>query len=215
MNIAVIGSTGFVGSSITQELVNRHHSVLGISRNITESDLPNLVNISVDIADTQKLADAIKASDVVVSAYNAGWSNPNLYEDFIKGSQVIQAAVKLANVPRFIVIGGAGTLFTSEGHQIVDTPDFPKEIYPGASAARDYFNLLKLETELDWVHFSPAIEMHPGINTGRTGQYRLGTDTPVINSDNRSILSVQDLAVVIADEIENPKHHQQRFTAAY
>ena len=33
--------------------------------------------------------------------------------------------------------------------------------------------------------------------------------------NQRSILSVEDLAVVIADEVENPKHHQIRFTAAY
>ena len=31
----------------------------------------------------------------------------------------------------------------------------------------------------------------------------------------KGILSGEDLAVVIADEVENPKHHQIRFTAAY
>lgn len=215
MNIAVIGTTGFVGSSITQELVAREHSVLGIARNINDSITTNLVNLSVDIADTQKLADALKASDVVVSAFNAGWTNPNIYDDFLQGAKVIQEAVKLADVKRFIVIGGAGSLHTPEGTQLVDTPDFPKEYYPGASAARDYFNYLKQETDLDWVFFSPAIEMHQGITTGRTGQYRLGNEAPVFDQNQRSILSVQDLAVVIADEIENPKHHQQRFTAAY
>ena len=37
------------------------------------------------------------------------------------------------------MIGGAGTLFNSDNIQIVDTPDFPDFIYPGASAVRDYF----------------------------------------------------------------------------
>ncbi|MNE77210.1 hypothetical protein D3C80_1735080 [compost metagenome] len=57
--------------------------------------------------------------------------------------------------------------------------------------------------------------MHPGITTGRTGKYRLGTDSPVFNEEGRSILSGEDVAVVLADEVENPKHHQVRFTAAY
>ena len=47
--------------------------------------------------------------------------------------------------------------------------------------------------------------MHPGITTGRTGQYRLGNETPVFDENHRSILSVEDLAFVIADEIENQR----------
>ena len=76
-------------------------------------------------------------------------------------------------------------------------------------------NIIKDEKKLDWAFFSPAFEMHQGITTGRTGKYRLGSDTSVLDENQRSILSVEDLAVVIADETENPKHHQVRFTAAY
>lgn len=216
MKIAVIGATGFVGKSITNELTNRNHTVTGIARNVTPADQPNLTMVSVDILNSRELAETLKGNDVVVSAFNAGWENPNLYNDFIAGSKAIQEAVKLAGVERYIVIGGAGSLYVAENLQAVDTPDFPKEIYPGASAARDYLNLLKEEeNELDWVFFSPAFEMHQGITTGRTGKYRLGKDTPVFDENNRSVLSVEDLAVVIADEVEQPKHHKTRFTAAY
>jgi len=37
----------------------------------------------------------------------------------------------------------------------------------------------------------------------------------VFDAEHRSRLSVEDLAVVIADELENPQHIRQRFTAAY
>ena len=116
---------------------------------------------------------------------------------------------------RFIVIGGAGSLFTAEGIQVVDTANFPAEIKAGATAARDYLNIIKEEKDLDWTVFSPALETHPGITTGRTGTYRLGTDYPVVNEEGRSILSGEDVAVVIADEIEAPKHQKKRFTASY
>ena len=86
---------------------------------------------------------------------------------------------------------------------------------PGAKAARDYFNILKDEKDLDWVFFSPAMDMHQGITTGRTGKYRLGKDHPVMDEEGNNVLSGEDLAVVIADEVEHPRHHQQRFTAAY
>ncbi|HET6999996.1 MAG TPA: NAD(P)H-binding protein [Puia sp.] len=215
MKVAVIGATGFVGTHITNELVSRNHEVLGISREAKVSDKKNLTFIKSDVLNVNELVKAIKGYDVVVSAFNPGWTNPNIYDDYLKGAQSIQQAVKLAGVKRYIVIGGAGSLFVAEGLQAVDTPDFPAEIKAGASAARDYYNIVKKEKDLNWTVFSPALEMHPGITTGRKGKYRLGTDYPVFNEEGRSLLSGEDVAVVIADEIEAPKHQKKRFTAAY
>lgn len=215
MKIAVIGTTGFVGKNITNELTNRNHSVTGISRNVETQDNANLTTVSADVTDVNKLAEILKGNDVVVSAFNAGWENPNIYNDYLIGSKAIQEAVKLAGAKRYIVIGGAGSLYVAEGIQAVDTPEVPEEFREGGKASRDYLNILKSETELDWVFFSPPFEMHPHIKTGRTGKYRIGTDSPVFNDEKISMLSVEDLAVVIADEIENQQHNQQHFTAAY
>jgi putative NADH-flavin reductase len=213
MKIALLGATGFVGSNILNELKQRGHEITAIARNPKTDASINWVK--ADISNIDELSKILAGNDAVISAYNAGWENPNLYDDFLSGSKAIQQAVKQSGVKRFITIGGAGSLFVAPGLQAVDTPDFPKEFYAGATAARDYLNILREEKDLDWAFFSPAFEMHPGITIGRTGKYRLGLENPVFDADNRSILSAQDLAVVIADETENPKHHQQRFTAAY
>lgn len=213
MKIALIGATGFVGSNILNELSNRNHQVTAIARNPKEDSNANWV--SADIFDTNALAEILKGHDAVISAYNPGWANPNIYNDSVNGSKSIQEAVKKSGVKRFITIGGAGSLYIAPNLQLIDTPEFPKEIFDGANAARKYLEIIKEEKDLDWAFFSPAIEMHQGITTGRTGKYRLGLENPVFNEEQRSILSGEDLAVVIADEIENPKHHQVRFTAAY
>lgn len=213
MKVAIIGATGFVGSHILNEIANRNHEITAIARNPKTSE--NAKWVQADVFNTDDLANALKGNDVVVSAYNPGWTNPNIYDDFIAGSKAIQEAVKKSGVKRYITIGGAGSLFVAPNLQAVDTPDFPKEYHAGATAARDYLNIIKDEKELDWAFFSPAFEMHQGITTGRTGKYRLGLDTPVFDDNQRSILSGEDLAVVIADEVETPKHHQVRFTAAY
>lgn len=213
MKIALIGATGFVGSNILNELSSRNHQITAIARNPKTGSNANWV--AADIFATDTLAEILKGNDVVINAYNPGWANPNIYDDFINGSKSIQEAVKKSGVKRFITIGGAGSLFVAPNLQAVDTPDFPKEYHAGATAARDYLNILKDEKELDWAFFSPAFEMHQGITTGRTGKYRLGLENPVFDENQRSILSGEDLAVVIADEAENSKHHQIRFTAAY
>lgn len=215
MKIAIIGATGFLGSLLVKEFANREHEITAISRNPSEDVPENVSTVKADIYDTSALADILKGHDAVVSAYNPGWTNPNIYDDFMKGAASIQEAVKQSGVKRYITVGGAGSLFVAPGVQAVDGPDFPAEIYPGASAARDYLNIIKEEKDLDWVFFSPAFEMHQGITTGRTGNYRLGLENPVFDENNRSIMSGEDVAVVLADEVESPKHHQQRFTAAY
>lgn len=215
MKVAIIGATGFLGASLVKEFSSRGHEVTAISRNPHQTETYNVKTVSADVFDTDALAGVLTGNDVVVSAYNPGWTNPNIYDDAIAGSKAIQAAVKKAGVKRFIYIGGAGSLYVAPNLQLIDTPEFPAEYKAGASAARDYLNILKEEQELDWAFFSPAIEMHQGITTGRTGKYRLGLDNPVFDGDGRSILSGEDVAVVIADEAENPKHHKQRFTAAY
>ncbi|ADY53017.1 dihydrodipicolinate reductase [Pseudopedobacter saltans DSM 12145] len=215
MKVAIIGATGFVGSSLVKEAVNRDLTVGAIARNIDKIVNNEVAKIAIDVNNEKELADKLKGYDVVVSAFNAGWTNPNIYDDFLAGSKAIQQAVKDAGIKRLIVIGGAGSLYVADNVQAVDTPDFPAAFKSGASAARDYLNILKQEKDLDWVFFSPAFEMNPGITTGRTGKYRLGKDHPVFDENNASRLSVEDLAVVIFDEVQKPKHHRERFTAAY
>ncbi len=216
MNIAIIGATGFVGKQLVAEALERGHEVTAIARNVSALTAGNgLTPVQADVTDVPALAAALKGSDMVLSAYNAGWDNPELYNDFIAGSKAIQQAVKEAGVKRLLVVDGAGSLYVAPGVQLVDSPDFPEAYKAGATAARDYLDLLKDEQELDWTFFSPAIEMHPGITTGRTGQYRTALENPVFDADQHSRLSVEDLAVALLDETETPKHIRQRFTAAY
>ncbi len=216
MKVALIGATGFVGSKILSELINRNHQVTAIVRNpeaLTENE--NVVAKKVDVLDIDALADAVKGHDVVVSAYNAGWTNPSIYDEFLKGSEAIQEGVKKSGVKRFIVMGGAGSLYVADGMQLVDSQDFPEEWKAGALAARDYLNIIKKEQDLDWTFISPAIEMHQGTSGERKGTYRTGLETPVFDENNRSVISAEDVAVAIVDEVEQPKHIKERFTVAY
>ena len=68
---------------------------------------------------------------------------------------------------------------------------------------------------LDWTFFSPAIEMHQGTAGVRKGIYRTDLENPVFDDDGRSVLSVEDVAVALVDELENNQFMKQRFTAAY
>nr|WP_197486644.1 NAD(P)-dependent oxidoreductase [Mucilaginibacter sp. L294] len=212
MKIAIIGATGFVGPELVKEAVLRGYEVTAIARNTDKVEkAAGVTAVSADVNDVDALASALSGHDAVISSFNAGWTNPNLYNDFLKGSKNIQEATKKAGVKRYITIGGAGSLFI-DGKQLVDSPQFPKEYYPGASSARDYLTELRKEDELDWTFVSPAINLHPG---ERTNKFRLGTESPVFTAEGKSDISTADLAVAIFNELENNQFIKARFTAGY
>lgn len=213
--VAVIGATGFVGTQVVKELETRGYFVDAIVRDASKVEQKeNVVAKSIDVNNIDDLAEALKGNDAVINTFNAGWTNPNLYNDFLNGSKNIEKAVEKSGVKRFITVGGAGSLFI-DGNQLVDGSDFPADIKSGATAARDYLNEIKKNETLDWTFFSPAIEMHPGTAGIRTGKYRTSLESPVFDENGRSILSVEDVAVALVDELEQNNHIRERFTAAY
>jgi uncharacterized protein len=214
MKIALTGATGFVGTAVLNEALNRGHRVTAIARNTSKIVITdnNLILKNADVYNTNELASVIAGNEAVISTFNSGWTNPNIYEDFIRGSESIQAATKKAGIKRLLIVGGAGSLEIKPGVQLVDTPEFPAEWKRGAQAARDYLNVLKKETDVDWTFLSPAIMLHPG---ERTGNFRLGTDQPVFDDNGKCEISVEDLAVALLDELEKSQFVKRRFTLGY
>jgi len=212
--VALIGASGYVGSAVLNELLHRGYKLLALVRHPEKITIKNehLEVKRCDVLDEASLENAISGIDIVVSAYNAGWTNPNLYDEFMNGAKHIISACKKANIQQLFVIGGAGSLYISPGLQGVDAPGFPAEWKPGALAARDFLKLLKSDHKLNWTFLSPSINMFPG---PRTGKYRTGLDEPVMNAEGKSEISVQDLSVAVADELENKKFTGKRFTVGY
>ncbi|WP_165042206.1 NAD(P)-dependent oxidoreductase [Dysgonomonas sp. ZJ709] len=215
MKVALIGATGFVGSHILKELLTRKHEVTAIARNTDKIDIVDdkLTVASVNVIDTDILTDVLKGNTIVISAFNAGWDNPNIYEDYLNGYESIQKAIRAANIRRFFVVGNSGTLYEG-GKQLVEADDFPTEMGQGAKASRDHFEKLRRETYLDWVYLAPPTDLNKEINTGRTGKFRLGRDEPIVREGVASI-SLEDLAMVVVDEVENRNNSRQQFTVGY
>jgi len=212
MKIALIGATGFVGSALVTELLQRGHQVTALARNPARLEpRANLGAKPLDAYDPDAVAAAVRGHDAVVSAFNPGWDDPALYDRFMKGSQSIVAGVEQSGVKRLLVVGGAGSLFVAPGVQLVDTPEFPAEWKQGALAARELLTRMRQEQELEWTFLSPAIMLEPG---PRTGRYRSGTESPLMNGDQPGRISVADLAVALVDELEAPQHVRARFTVA-
>ena len=217
-NVLLIGATGFVGSALLNELLNRGHQVTAIVRDAKKVKVQNenLTYVEADATDPAQLATIAKGMDAVISAYNPGWANPRLYEDTLENYPKIVEGVKQAGVRRLLIVGGAGTLFVAPGVRLIDTGTLPSEWIPGVKSLGEfYLNTLMKEQDIDWIFFSPAGNLgnlQPGT---RTGKYRLGKDDMLFDEKGESFISVEDYAVAMVDELEQENHHKERFTAAY
>lgn len=214
-NVVLIGASGFVGTAILEELLNRGYCVTAVVRNPEKMMIRN-ANLSVvkaDVSDVNTLAAVCKGKDAVISAYNPGWANPDIYEETLKNYPLILEAVRKSGVKRLLCVGGAGTLFCAPGIRVVDSGAIPAEIMGGAKSLGEfYLNTLCNEKEIDWVFFSPAGSLEPG---KRTGKFRLGKDDLIVDETGKSHISVGDYVLAMVDELEQANHHRERFTIGY
>jgi hypothetical protein len=213
MKIAVIGASGQIGAFIRDEALARGHQVTAIVRHPEKIPVqnPRLHVVEADIL-KDKVDELVKGHDAVISAYNPGWKNPDMYNEQIEGYKRIISGVKESGIKRLLVVGGAGSLEVAPGMQVLDTTSFSEQVKKGVLATREVLYMLREEKELEWTFLSPPTSIKPG---ERTGHYRVGKDQLLKNKEGESKISTPDYAVAMLDELENRQHIRERFTVAY
>jgi putative NADH-flavin reductase len=212
MRIAIIGASGFIGSYVRDEALARGHDVTAIVRHpekITVQN-PHLTVVKADIL-KDKVEELVKGHDAVISAYSAGRSGNDIYNEQVEGYKAIIGGVKKSGIKRLLAVGGASTLEVTPGVELIDTMS-PERITQGMLATRQWLHMLRNEKELEWTFLSPAATIAPG---ERTGHYRLGKDQLVKDKEGESKISTQDYAMAMLDELERPQHVRERFTLGY
>jgi len=212
MKIAVFAAAGRIGSRIVNEALNRGHAVTAVLRHPENYTLihQHLKVAKADLFNSQDVETGAFDQDAVVSAYSPAKGIP--------ASTITEVAIPLINglkqahVKRLLIVGGAGSLEVSPGVQLVDTPDFPAEYKSVSLAHREALKLYQREKELNWTFVSPSAEIYPG---ERTGKFRTGTNQLLTDAQGRSHISMEDYAVAVIDEIENPMHIREVMTVGY
>ncbi len=207
MKIGVIGASGKAGNLIVKEAVGRGHEVTAIVRNEYTNNDQGVSILKKDIFNLT--AEDIKDFDILINAFGSAPGQEHLH---VEAGRVLIEILK--NVPKIklVVVGGAGSLFVNEEKtvRLMDTKDFPAEYKATAqSQGRNLEDLQKTEN-IKWTFISPAIFFNPAGK--RTGSYKAGKDNVIVNAKGESYISYADYAIAVLDEIENPKHVNQRFT---
>lgn len=211
-DIVVFGAGGTAGSRIAAEAVERGHRVTAaVRRPEAVGYLPAGVRtVTGDATSARSVRELAQDADVLVVAIGGG--ERELWRDAAR--TLVDTLRELPDPPRVIHVGGGSTLLTPKGTRYLDEPDFPEEYRDSAHGQADALEFYRSSADgVTWTYVSPPpLEFHPG---ERTGHYRTGTDHPVTDAQGRSVLTYEDLAVAIVDEIENPRFGNARFTVAY
>ena len=208
MKIAVLAANGKLGSLIVKEAVERGNDVTAIVRE--ENKTVAKKSIKKDILDLTE--NDLKDYDVVITAFGA-WTEDTLP---LHKTTVEHLANILANKnTRFLVVGGAGSLYTDESlkTQLFTTPDFPVDYYPIASNQAKGLDVLRNRKDVKWTYVSPAAEFE--FDWERKGEYQLAGEVFTVNAKGKSEISYADYAIAMVDEAEKGNHINQRISVLW
>jgi putative NADH-flavin reductase len=213
MKITILGATGNAGSRVVAEAQSRGHEVTAVVRNSTvTNNLPTGIKILTGDADNiGNVTEFSAGQDVVISAIRPASGHES---NVIPTTRSLMDGLAKTGV-RLLVVGGAATLTVpgTGGKTVIEDSNYlPVSARHIGKASADQLEVCLAETRVDWAYLSPAAQFAPG---ERTGNYRLGTDELLIDAEGISRISMEDVAIVLLDEAERPKHHQTRFTVAY
>ncbi|MDY5306017.1 SDR family oxidoreductase [Fusobacterium gastrosuis] len=208
MKIAVLAANGKAGSLIVKEAVERGFDVTAVVRGENKTVAKNV--IIKDLLDLTK--EDLQGFDAVVSAFGA-WTAETLplytttsihLLDILKGTNT-----------RILIIGGTGSLYLDESltTQLIDTPEFPEEYKPVASAAQKALAEIRKNENKNWTYISPAADFD--YEAERKGRYLLAGEVFTTNEKGESKISYADYAIAMLDEIEKGNNIGKRISVLW
>ncbi|GAA1658856.1 NADH-flavin reductase [Citricoccus zhacaiensis] len=214
MKIGIIGATGMAGQEIYREAVRRGEEAVALVRDAAKARELLGSGAAVVEKDAFDLTSADLAGfDAVVDAFGTSPDQAHTHNDLVR--QLVQAAPASNQVsPRLLFILGAGSLTNPETGRLA-IEDIRKA--PGSEAwisipeaALEQLEYLRTVDSVDWVGVSPQMMFTPGEAT--TPQ--VGQDSLLTAADGGSHTTAGTMAVGILDELQNPVHHNTRFTVS-
>ncbi|EOU2462804.1 NAD(P)-dependent oxidoreductase [Vibrio navarrensis] len=211
MKVAVLGASGWIGSQIVEEAVTRGHQVIALVRNPSAIERQDVEVRQLDVLAEQDFAQALQGVDTVIASIGGrAAGNHDMVE---RSAAKLLEQLPNAGVKRLLWVGGAGSLEVAPGVQLVTVPDFPAEYKDEALAQSQALQVFRnSDSPLNWTFVSPAAEIFPG---EKVGQFRVGGDQLLTDTQGHSKISVADFASAMLDELETAKHAKQRISVAY
>lgn len=197
-NIVLVGATGKIGSKILDEALARGHRVTGTTRRAANLPARDKLTVAeVQPADAAVLPEVLRGHDIAVVSLK--WD--------VNDIDAVIGAIRKSGIRRALIVVGAGSLLRADGRLHFDHMPTPS---PSSKPAMIALDKLRKVEDFDWTAVSPPATIQPG---ERTGKFRTGTDTMIVDAADNGRITREDFAVAVLDEVERPQH--RRFTVGY
>ncbi|WP_306056243.1 complex I NDUFA9 subunit family protein [Natronococcus wangiae] len=208
MNVLVAGGTGFIGTTLCQELHERGHKVTALSRDPGGADLPPGVDRAMgDVSAYDSVVDAVDGHDAVVNLVSlsplyqppAGTSHREVH---LGGTENLVRACEERGVDRFVQMSGLGA-----------DPDAPTEFLRAKGEAESVVT----DSDLEWTIFRPSVVFGDG---GEFVEFAKKLTTPYVTGlpgggETRfQPIWVGDLVPILADALEDDEHAGETYEIA-
>ena len=209
--ITILGGTGYTGSNIAREAVDRGHEVTSFSRTAPAEPIEGVTYVTGSIVDA--LAGLIAGADVVVGAL----APRGELETELRGVYATLAKLAAGSARIGIVGGWSALRLAPDATRTAYTDGVPPQFATEARVMAEVIDDLvaSAPADLDWFYVSPAATYGSFAPGEATGVYRTGGDVAIFDEEGNSVVSGADFALAILDEIEKPAHSGQQFGVAY
>ena len=218
MRIAITGASGFVGTALTDWLISRGHSVVGLTRGGGAADPRVMTRTITGLDDSQGLRRAFDSAHVVVHLAarvhvmrdNAADPLAECRRVNVDGARAAHAAARDAGVRRFVLLSSVKAM--GEGRALPyreSDPPAPADPY-GISKLEAEQALLALaaSTGIEVVIIRPPLVYGPGVGANFAALMRAvarGVPLPLGAVNNRrSLVAIDNLVDLINTCVEHP-----------
>ena len=211
MRITVLGGTGYGGAAVVREGIRRGHVVTSYSRTAPTEPVEGATYRIGSVVDPETLAEAVSDADVVFVALSPRGDMVGRVEGVVEALTRRAAGTTL----RVGVLGGVSSVLVGpDGPRVFDEHPPPDEILDEVTTGMNLLEHLRSTDDVDWFYVSPALEFGSWIDAPVTGGYRISDDILILDETGRSVISADDLALAVLDELELPRYRRRRFHVA-
>ncbi|WP_049901156.1 complex I NDUFA9 subunit family protein [Natrinema sp. J7-1] len=208
MNVLVAGGSGFIGTTLCAELVERGHAVTALSRSPDDAGLPDGVAPAIgDVSAYESIADTVAGHDAVVNLVSLSplydpRGGPSHEEIHLGGTENLVRAADAGGVSRFLQMSALGADPNGDTAYI---------------RAKGRAEAVVRESDLEWTIVRPSVVFGDGgefVAFTKTLTTPYVTGLPGGGKTRFQPIWVGDLVPMLADALEDDAHVGETYDLA-
>ena len=213
--VLLIGTATPMRKMLHQELLSQDYHVSLLEESINDGIVykGKLLAHKGAIPKAGSIATLGKTNDVAVVTCPSLHNDMTMYDELILRYSTIIDELDNSSIERLVIVGGGGHLPLPDGTPLMQSKYYSLQNIPYFKALETiYLQLKRSKRSFDWLFMVPPEVM---VHGEKTKQIRYSNKEILCQSSGYSIISMEDFAYALVNELEEGKFHEQHLHTAY